>query len=58
MSTYIIVGDGVVEGGVGASEADGFLIVGTGRLLLPLKVANVHRLATCMPRLLIQLLVL
>ena len=58
MGTYIIVGDGVVEGGVGASETDGFLIVGTRRLLLPLKVANVHRLATCMPRLLMKLSVL
>lgn len=58
MSTYIIVGDGVVEGGVGASEADGFLIVGTRRLLLPLKVANVHRLATCMLHLLMTLSIL
>lgn len=46
---YIIVRDGVVEGGVRAPQADGLLVIGPCCLLLRLKVPYVYWLATCMP---------
>lgn len=45
--SYIIVGNGEIEAGVGPSQADGFLVIGTRRILLAVKVPDVHRFATC-----------
>ena len=45
---YIIVSDGVVEAGIRPSQPDGLLVIRPGSILLAVKVAYVHRLATCM----------
>ena len=41
------MGDGVVEDGVGPSQADGLLVIGPRSLSLAVKVANVDWLAGC-----------
>lgn len=46
-NAYIIVSDGEVEAGVGASQPNGFLVIGSGCPLLAVKVPDMHWLAAC-----------